>query len=160
MSVYEYLTVENKKIYSKEEILLHFLDFGCIKYPEDSEYYKEAEAKGVIKSNEFINMDNSIIRVPFYLPVLRESKKYNVYDVASCNHVPLPLVAFEWVRKYFPEDTMILWEVETTKLFRGKIINYFKTRKIKKNWLEKNKEDIEMRKGLHKLYEKQIQNAR
>ena len=155
MSVYEYLIVEKTRTYSDKEIRQQFLELGCIKYPKDHDDYVYIQQHGIIKSPEFINMAGGIVSVPFNLPKQRKHNKSNeVYDIFSCKNMPLPLVAFEWVRRYFPKDTHIHWEIETNKLFSGKISNYFKTRKIKKEWLEEERKRIEFRRGVHKFHEK------
>lgn len=153
MSVYEYLKVGPKKIYSDEEILRQFLEMGCIEFPKDHDDYGYIKQHGIIKSAEFINMAGGITRIPFCLPRLRKSKTQKYYDISSCNYKPIPFVAFEWVRRYFPKNTYILYEIETRKLFKGKIGNYFKKAKWTKKLFEEERRKIEMRKRLHKLDE-------
>lgn len=149
MSVYEYLKVENTREYSKKKILKQFLGLGCIEFLEDYDDYEYIKTHGIIQSSMFINGLNQITRVPFCLPDLRSDKK--VYNILSCNKMPLPFVVFEWVRRHFPGTTRVYYEIETSKLFSGQINNYFKTRKIRKDWFEKEQEHIKLRKELHSL---------
>ena len=144
MSVYEYLMVENRKIYSKSQIKKQFLEMGCTEYPKSYDEYEYIKKYGVIKSPEFINRINDVIRVPFYLPVLRSNKES--YDIASRN-ISMPLVAFEWARRYFPGDTKIFWEIEGRKLFEGQVKNFFKKEGIKRDWLEEQKRLIGVRRS-------------
>ena len=143
MSVYECFYVESDIQYTDKQIEKQLIKLGCV---------KNNKQKGTFLSDRFINRLGNIVRVGFWAPETKRDKNNNIrYSILSWNKVPIPLVVLRWVKNNFPKNSRIYYEIEGTKLFKGKIEGLYRKYGLSEKLFKQWEMNIQMREGAHRI---------